>query len=739
MSASMKAQVPSAPAQAIGALIAYAAVSLAFFGLPVVRDPAHVYIGRGDATLIIWFLAWWPYALLHRLNPLVTHLVWAPAGVSLGWTTAVPGLGLVAAPVTLTAGPVVAYNVLCLLAPALAAWTAYLLCRRITGRFWPALVGGYVFGFSTYELGHLPGNLNLTMTALVPLAVLLVVRRVEGTLGPGRFTLLLTLALLGQLLISAEVFATMSVFAAMTLAAGVLVGPAKMRRRLLSAGALVLVAYAMTAVAGGPYLGAMLAHDIPRAGFFPSESYSSDLANFVFPTPITWLGGPQAVGITRRFLGSTPLEEVAYIGLPLLAVFCWFSLTRWREPAGRVLVSSTGLLLVATLGPTLHVAGASTIDLPWRFVQRLPLINTALPARFMLYVFLALAVVTAIWLSAGGAGARIRWALAAMAIASLLPNLTSANWRTAIDTPAFFEAGLYRRHLTPGENVLIVPYGSTGNSMLWQAETRMYFRMAGGFVGPATPAEFARWPIVYTLYFGTLLPDAAEQLRAFLSAHHVTAIVVAPSTADADAQRVFLRGQRDALRVMLIPQRATDWQRRLFGTLGVPPIDVGGVALYRVPSDVAGSEALTPLEMDRQASLAQFSALVAAAEAYRARGGNLAELTPAKVEGMELLPPYWGGFSASADDPHDARQFWTLNDLWLGPGPGGTVGIGLAGSYPEVEPILLRYAKNASEILFPSPHRIDPQLRNGHGLLLMLFTPLALQRAAHEMLGTSPP
>lgn len=53
---------------------------------------------------------------------------------------------------TTTAGPVVAYNILALLAPALAAWGCFMLCRGLTGEFRPALAGGYVFGFSTYVL-----------------------------------------------------------------------------------------------------------------------------------------------------------------------------------------------------------------------------------------------------------------------------------------------------------------------------------------------------------------------------------------------------------------------------------------------------------------------------------------------------------------------------------------------------------------------------------------------------------
>ena len=55
---------------------------------------------------------------------------------------------------TLLAGPIVAYNLAAVLMPALAAWTAYLLCRHVSGALWPSVVGGYVFGFSGYMLGQ---------------------------------------------------------------------------------------------------------------------------------------------------------------------------------------------------------------------------------------------------------------------------------------------------------------------------------------------------------------------------------------------------------------------------------------------------------------------------------------------------------------------------------------------------------------------------------------------------------
>jgi hypothetical protein len=70
-----------------------------------------------------------------------------------------------------------------LAAPALAAWTAYLLCRHLVGSFLPALSGGFFFGFSPYLINEFgQGHPNLSLVFLVPLAAYLVVRLLDGSL-----------------------------------------------------------------------------------------------------------------------------------------------------------------------------------------------------------------------------------------------------------------------------------------------------------------------------------------------------------------------------------------------------------------------------------------------------------------------------------------------------------------------------------------------------------------------------
>src|SRR5579863_4087652 len=132
--------------EAAAAALVYLAISLCYFGLPVLSRFGRDFIGSGtDPQIFIWSLGWWPHAIAAGTNPVVTHVLWTPAGSDLAWTTAVPGLALLLATL---AGPVAAYNVAALLLPAAAAFAAFLLCRHLTGAFWPSLAGGYIFGFS---------------------------------------------------------------------------------------------------------------------------------------------------------------------------------------------------------------------------------------------------------------------------------------------------------------------------------------------------------------------------------------------------------------------------------------------------------------------------------------------------------------------------------------------------------------------------------------------------------------
>ena len=155
----------STPRRQGGAALAlYLLCSFGFLGAELLAHRGGwTYLGtNNDAQIFIWAFAWWPHAIAHGLNPIYPHVIWAPEGADLAWTGSAPGLAIAFIPLTLAAGPLASYNVAMMLMPALAGWTAFLLCRHLTRTFWPSLAGGILFGFSSYELGQTQAHLFLS-------------------------------------------------------------------------------------------------------------------------------------------------------------------------------------------------------------------------------------------------------------------------------------------------------------------------------------------------------------------------------------------------------------------------------------------------------------------------------------------------------------------------------------------------------------------------------------------------
>ncbi|MFZ0245633.1 MAG: hypothetical protein WAL68_08150, partial [Candidatus Binatus sp.] len=134
--------------QSFGAFALYFALAALLLDRGLIGHPG-CYIGRDtDPPQTMWFFNWWRFSLAHGLNPFITDWIWAPLGINLAWTTFVPLPALISIPLQLTVGEPATYNIIVMLMPALAALAAFLLCRRVTGAFWPSVLGGYIFGFS---------------------------------------------------------------------------------------------------------------------------------------------------------------------------------------------------------------------------------------------------------------------------------------------------------------------------------------------------------------------------------------------------------------------------------------------------------------------------------------------------------------------------------------------------------------------------------------------------------------
>ena len=526
----------------------YTLLSLLLFGLPVLGHFGSRTIASDaiDSSGFMWFFAWWPHALLHGLNPFVTHVQFVPDGWNLTWSTSMPGPAIVLSPITEAFGPAVTWNVIQLCSPALTGWTTYLLCRHLTGRVLPSLVGGYLFGFSPYMLVHLTGGPYLALVALLPVFVLLVLRRLEGSIGRRRFLFLMAAALAGQYLISSEVLLTATLFGGIALVIAFALF-AERRSELLDVAKLLVGAYAVMAVVISPFLYFFFfGHQYPPGATY----FTADLAGFSLPPPL--------VAITRHqpvFRGS---NTETYLGLPLILLIGVFTWQRRRSRAAWLVVLTLLAAAILSLGGHLWVRGHLTsIPLPWDLIGRLPLLRYTITLRFAVFVALATAVIAALWLSRQpfrGRAGLASWGLALLSVAFIVPDVGSAAWNTPIKDPAFFSSDAYRSYLKPSDRVLTIPVW--GPNERWQADTGFRFKLADGYLGNPFPASYSSYPTWNTLLTGNLTSDYAAQLRRFVAAKGVTAIVVDQTVGG-------------------------PWTK-LFGTLGVRPVSTGGVLYYRL-------------------------------------------------------------------------------------------------------------------------------------------------------------
>jgi len=511
---------------AIGALAVYSAFAFLFFGLWLLTGSGSRYLGQGtDPQIFIWAFAWWPHAITHAMNPFVSHAVWSPEGIDLAWTTTVPALAIVFSPLTFLAGPVVSYNVAAVVMPALAAWTAFLLCRHVTERFWPSLAGGYLFGFSSFMVGQELGHMQLTPAFLLPLIALVVLRYLEGGLGGRGLVLRLGPLLALQLLIGTELEFTVTLALACSLVIGYAVAPSLRGRLVASIGPLV-GAYVFAVVLTAPFVYYLLV-GLHSEGFHHPWAYNADLVNFVVPTRLSLAAAGWADPISRHFPGNVD-ERGAYVGIPALVIVALFALERRRSAGGRFLLVAFALAVLAALGFELVVNGNRLFELPWGWFGRAPLFNNVLPVRLSLYVALVVAVMVAIWAASRGGVAR--WLLPALAILAIVPRPATNTWSQAYTVPPFFADAAYRTCLVRDENVLPLPAIQDGDANLWQVTSDFRFRMAAGYVAAAPPASSITSPAVSWLVQGPphVSQAVVDNMRTFLGSKGITSVVVDP-------------------------------------------------------------------------------------------------------------------------------------------------------------------------------------------------------------------
>jgi len=539
------------------ALAIYALLALEVFSSSWV-DPAGRWIGSPkDPQLFIWYLGWIPHQLSHGLNPLFTDSLSYPPGVNLMWNTSMISPAVVLWPVTAVFGPVVAYNVLITGGIALSAWCGFLAARRFVDRDLPCFLAGLLYGFSPGMLAQALGHPHVVVALFPPVALLLgheilvSRRRLNPVVAGG----LAGVASALQLLTGEEVLAATLVIAGFGVALLALMHRDQVRATLpyvaKAAGAAVVVFAILAAYPlGFQFLGPQRVSGSVQG----PDVYVSDLLAFFLPANLIHVTG----NVT---------ENDAYVGLPLLALFGAGLVLGWREPRIRWIGLTALVVAVLSLGPHLHVEGNVTpLWLPWAVVARLPLMESALPARLMDIGFLGIGIVVAYACARSLAATRIwRYVTAVLLLAgvAIVSPLTYPSVPAAV--PAFFKPGGDVDKIPSGSVVLVTPFSSkeSTDAMFWQATAGYRFRMPEGdaftpgpYLGPhpsflqSTLDQLdAGRPVAMT-------PDVRAMALADIKRFGVTIIVAGPSP-----------GQQ------AIVEFLTEVE-------GQPPVDDGGVEVW---------------------------------------------------------------------------------------------------------------------------------------------------------------
>ncbi|MGH3120737.1 MAG: ArnT family glycosyltransferase [Streptosporangiaceae bacterium] len=503
---------PRPAAQGLLAFAIYLAVFILAGGMPLIR---HLNVPNlrqywTDVQFYAWALGWWPYAVSHGINPLFSSQIGAPHGYDLAWASTAPSVDLAMWPVTAAFGVLVSYNLALLLIPPLSGWAAFIAARRLTGRFWASLLAGAVYGFCPYELVHTwQGQPNLTVIALFPLLVYLVVRWWEGSLGRTWFVAWMALAMALQFYTFNEAFFEMTAVGAGALVIGFATAGRAQWPKLARLTGWTAAAYAGAVGLSAPYLIYSLRHFAGGTLTRQQPAYSLPLIRLIVPT------SQQSFGVTPLIRYSNHIGRVGienYVCLPLIVILLVMAALAWKNRLYRLLALGFVFVIALAVGPNLVVTSVHhTYPLPWAGLWNLPLARSAEPSRFIVFAVLALALALALWLAKNNTSKlwqAARWAVGLLAVAVILTDSPTsyqavqpvpAGWQLGVHPenrlPAFVTGGLYRQYLKPGEIVVILT-GRGNAGMLFQAASDFYYRIAGGYINASlTPVNALPHPV----------------------------------------------------------------------------------------------------------------------------------------------------------------------------------------------------------------------------------------------------
>ena len=435
-----------------------------------------------DVLLNVWFMRYIGAAVSHGHLPALvpTALNW-PRGVNMMWNTSLLLPGLVLAPVTQLAGPTASLVVLLAAGFFLSAVSMYVVLRRWGASISAAFIGGAFYGFSPGMRMAAIDHYHIQFAALAPLMIDALLRLVTGRGRPVRTGIWLGLLAAAQLFTAEEPLVDTALAGALIIIVLAIGNRSRLRARVKPAAAGLGVAAAVALLISAralwvQFVGPVTEHNSP----WPISRYGNTLSDFVSaPVGMVFHGRSARAGVTS-------VEDLAYLGWPLLIVLAAATIYFWRD--GRIRVAGVTFFLLELLslgGHTLHVGWwyLSGAALPWHWLAQLPLLDQALPNRLSIAADGAAAAVLAFSVDQlrQRLPAWLRLLVPAAAALVLLPALPLAlPTANVAGPPASWQRVLAELHLQPGGPVLVLASSSLAE-MQWQAIADEPISIVGGF------------------------------------------------------------------------------------------------------------------------------------------------------------------------------------------------------------------------------------------------------------------
>jgi hypothetical protein len=471
----------------------------------------------GDARAFIWVLAWDNHVVLDRVPSLFDANKLFPLPNALAYGEHLFSISLFTLPVyAATRNPVLAYNVVWLLAYVLTAAAVHVLAWRYTRDHMAAMTAALAFTFCFFRMHHGHGHLNLIWCFWIPLSFVAIDRWVER---PNWFRLGVWTAILVLQALAAWYQAVLIVVADAIFLAWLFAGERRMpplRHVLLHGLVGAVFAFALVWPFARYYF---ILHSEPPSY---AAGASADLAGWFVPPENTWMG--QWL-LARNVKGPRWIwgELTVYLGWITFALGAAGAVIALRSQdalarRSRFFIVLGAIAAVLALGPSQsEVASGSFGWSPFGILAHVPGLSLfRIPARYTELMNLALAMLAATACAAlhrrfRGVGRAVTLALTVLLLTEFYVVKFPGGEPQPFPVPPVYK---YVATLPPGAILSLPDYARTD---LWFVEADyQYFSTAHWH--PAVNGDAREFPPQFVDVSDRMKrfpdPDAAETMRA---------------------------------------------------------------------------------------------------------------------------------------------------------------------------------------------------------------------------------